>query len=121
MPRNRVETTKSPPRVMIEVTEHQFNTLKKFLPYGYQKQMFRAVIEDLVQMWEAFGDDFTRAMLAKNLTYKQFMNDYIERNYGDIRESKEPPIPRNDLGGTISLHEGNPSTEASEDSTKSGV
>lgn len=82
MPRHRTSETKAPPRIMVEVTEKQWDIFKKRLPYGFQKQIFKAIVEDLCLMWNEFGDDFTRAMLAKNLTYRQFMDDHMERNFG---------------------------------------
>ena len=115
MPRYRTEATKSPPRLMIEVTEDQWSTLKKYLPYGFQKQIFKAIIEDMVRMWGEFGDDFTRAMLAKNLTYQQFMDDYLERTHGYIKRSKEAQLPRDELGGTISTYQGDTTEEEDEE------
>jgi hypothetical protein len=115
MPRTRTTQAKSPPRLMIEVTEKQFTVFKEHLPYGFQKQMFTAIIEDMVRMWEEFGDDFTRAIISKNLTYRQFVEDYMERNYGNSRGPKNPLLPRNDLGGETGVYQGNQSVEKDEE------
>lgn len=120
MPRHRTEATKSPPRIMVEITERQWSVFKNHLPYGFQKQVFKAIIEDMVQMWEEFGDDFTRAIIAKNLTYRQFMQDYEERNYGYFKgseESRDKVILGHGLGGAITIPERDPSYEENQEST----
>jgi hypothetical protein len=115
MPRHRTTAAKAPPRLMIEVTEKQFNTFKERLPYGFQKQVFTAIIEDMVRMWDEFGDDFTRAIISKNLTYKQFVVDFVERNYGDSREPKNPPFSRNVLGRTDRIYQEHKDAEENEE------
>lgn len=119
MPRIRDhEKGKNPPRLGVTVTIEQWDTFKRHLPYGFQKQVFSAVIEDMCQMWREFGDDFTRALLAKNLTYRQFMNDYMERNYGNSRIPKEfSKVPQNDVGRKVRIYEGNPGFEEDENRT----
>lgn len=116
MPSSRNPTSKAPPRLLIEVTEEQFSTIKRFLPYGFQRQVFGAVIQDLVQMWDIYGDDFTKAMLAKNITYKQFMGDYLERHYGYSERSKDFSLSHNELGRTAKIYKGN--TSLKEDSER---
>jgi hypothetical protein len=100
---------------MIEVTPAQFDTFKRHLPYGFQKQVFSAIIQDMCQMWDEFGDEFTRAIIAKNLTYRQFMDDYMERTHGYTTGPKEPPFFRNVQGGTITVCEGDQGIEEDED------
>lgn len=123
MPRHRTDATKSPPRIMIEVTEEQFNTFKRHLPYGFQKQVFKAIVQDMCEMWEKFGDEFTRAIITKNLTYKQFMDDHIERNYRALRREDyhghtqgfaESAFPLAELGSATGTHETHPGLTESE-------
>lgn len=115
MPRTRTSKAKSPPRLMIEVTEKQFTVFKEHLPYGFQKQVFSAVIEDMVRMWEEFGNNFTRAIISKNLTYRQFVVDFMERNYGNSRGSENLVLSSDELGGEARVYQGNQSVEESED------
>jgi hypothetical protein len=112
MPRHRSPQTKSIPRIMLEVTEKQFSTFKQHLPYGFQKQLFAAIVEDMCRMWEEFGDDFTRAVIAKNISYRQFMDDYMERTYGNTpRFEREQSFPGTFLGRTTPTYQRNPSTQ----------
>jgi hypothetical protein len=118
MPRHRTSETKSPPRIMIEVTNDQWDNFKRHLPYGFQKQVFKAIIQDMCTMWDEFGDDFTRAILAKNLTYKQFMEDYQVRTYGYSKGFKDVPFFTTDPGGTTRVYQEDKSKEERKDALK---
>jgi hypothetical protein len=40
------------PRLSVETTEDQFNSLKKLIPFGIKKQLFAAIVDDLIQKLE---------------------------------------------------------------------
>lgn len=64
---------KSPPRLSIEITEEQEDKLKELIPYGLKKQIFQAMVDDLIVILE--GEDpykVAGAIINKNLKLEDF-------------------------------------------------
>lgn len=64
------------PRLTIEVTEYQYNIIKKHLEHGQLKQIFGVIIEDVVTMLEKYGMTFILALITRRIS----MRDYINGN-----------------------------------------
>jgi hypothetical protein len=64
-------------RLTIDITEHQYQMLRKHLEHGMQKKIFSIIIDDVILMFEVFGGYFVTAMLEKQITYKKMMENYF--------------------------------------------
>jgi len=80
------------PRLTIEVTPEQYNKLKSYLEYGLQRKVFSAIIDDMIDMLDEFGNTFIMALLHKQVTYRGFMVNYDTERPGN--ETVEPTNPR---------------------------
>jgi hypothetical protein len=40
------------PRLSVELTDEQYNKLSKFVPWGLQKHIFSAIVDDLLDIME---------------------------------------------------------------------
>ena len=43
------------PRLSIEINEKQANDLRNYIPFGLQGQIFRLIIDDLIELMERKG------------------------------------------------------------------
>ena len=46
------QPTQSAPRLSVEIERHQFDALQRLIPYGLKKQIFGAIVDDLISMLE---------------------------------------------------------------------
>jgi hypothetical protein len=80
MPPIRTPGTISRARLSIEVSEEVYWKVHKYLGFGMQKRLFGIVIDDMLRMFDEYGQHFLIAMLQKEISYKEFMEDYMEKN-----------------------------------------
>lgn len=72
--------TKSKPRITVEVSEGQYNALKRHLEHGMQRRVFSIIIDDVVRMLDEYGQHFIIALMQKEVSYRSFMERYSEKN-----------------------------------------
>jgi hypothetical protein len=94
--------TKSPrkaykPRLTIEVTEAQYNALKKHLGYGMQRRIFSILIEDIIDMLDKYGNKFIAALALRQVPYDYYMQSLAnasdevgDSQDGQVSGSKNP-------------------------------
>jgi hypothetical protein len=70
---------KAPKRIAVEVTQEQYETIKRNFEHGMQQRVLEVMIEDMCQLLEEYGQIFILAMLEKRLSYKQFMEKHLEK------------------------------------------
>lgn len=73
------EKKSSKPRITILVTQEQYDQLKLYLEYGFQKKVFSTIIDDVILMLNLYGHQFVLAMLKKQISYKFYMEKYLEK------------------------------------------
>ena len=57
----------SPPRLTVEITLKQRERLGRLIPWGAQKAVFSAVIDDLCDALEKAGPNFLGMLIARSL------------------------------------------------------
>ncbi len=75
-------TSSRPPhkyRLVVELTDEQYWTLKNNIDYGLQRKVFSIVIDDMIRMLNEYGQGFIIALLHKEISYKNFMKQYGEK------------------------------------------
>jgi len=62
-----ISSGKYRPRLSIEITEEQRLKLNKLIPWGVGRELFSAIIEDLIEVLEEHGEIIIAAMLSRKL------------------------------------------------------
>lgn len=62
-------------RLTVEISDEQYDVLKRHLEHGYMKRVFGALIEDCCIMLDEFGPAFVHAILSKRITHHSIMNE----------------------------------------------
>ena len=60
-------TEKYRPRLSIEITEEQATKLYRLVPWGVKRELFSAIIEDVIEVLETHGEIVIAAILARKL------------------------------------------------------
>jgi hypothetical protein len=63
---------KSPPRLVVEIDEKQFDELNKLIPWGVKGQIFRVIIDDLIRLLRTNPDVVVAAIVSKNFQLQDF-------------------------------------------------
>jgi len=70
-------------RLTLTIPEEQHAELKKYLEHGQIKQVFSTVVDDVLDMLREYGQHFVVAMLQRRISYKEYMQEYKDRNLKD--------------------------------------
>lgn len=62
-------------RITIEVTDEQYDVLKRHIEHGYMKRMFAALVDDVVVMLDEYGPMFVHAVLTKRVTHRGLLTE----------------------------------------------
>lgn len=65
-------------RLTVEITNEQYDVLKRHLEHGYMKRVFGALIQDVVVMLDEFGPQFVHAVLSKRITYRGVLEERVD-------------------------------------------
>ena len=60
------------PRLSVEITPEQSRSLTNLIPHGMIKPLFRALVDDVIEMTEKHGEMFLAAVIARQLKLKDF-------------------------------------------------
>jgi len=63
---------KSPPRLVVEIDEKQYDELNRLIPWGVKGQIFRIIIDDLIKLLRANPDAVIGAIVSKNFQLNDF-------------------------------------------------
>jgi len=59
------------PRLTVQITEQQFDGLRKHLEFGMQKLLFGVIIDDLLELFERYGPEkVIGALVEKAISLK---------------------------------------------------
>ena len=63
------------PRVVIEVTEEQFDKIRRYIPFGIRKSLFSVIIDSLIDAFEKTGGstDIIAAILSRSFGAEDFL------------------------------------------------
>jgi len=61
------------PRLTVEITQEQLDGLRKHLPWGTQKAVMGALIDELIYVCETHGTTFIAAILAGAIKPREIM------------------------------------------------
>jgi hypothetical protein len=75
------------PRLVVELTDKQHESLKKHLGYGMQRRVFSIIIEDVVDMLNKYGNQFLAAIVLRRPPYDTYMQDLLKQVDGDGHNS----------------------------------
>ena len=64
------------PRLVIECTQEQKNTISTHIEHGMQHKFFECIIEDVVELLSEFGYTFVIYILERRFTYRQALEEY---------------------------------------------
>ena len=73
----------SKPRLIVEITPRQQETLTKYLAYGERRRVFQAILKDIVVLLDEFGYDFVAFMLQREFSYRHLMEDYADKRFAN--------------------------------------
>jgi len=62
------------PRLSIEISQQQATALRQMFPWGTKNAAFNIIINDLIRMYEKFGNKFIGALIAESITLGEFLS-----------------------------------------------
>jgi len=62
----------NPPRLSIQISEEQNQALWRLIPWGVKNELFRVIVDDLIDLLEDHGEQVLVAILAKKLRLKDY-------------------------------------------------
>ena len=90
------------PRIVIECTQEQRNTLNTHIEHGMQRKVLSVILEDVISLLNEFGHLFVLFMLERRFTYREQVAIYAaQRLAGSTTEDVDEPA-------AVGLDTGNP-------------
>ncbi len=71
------------PRLSVEITTEQAESLRKLIPWGLKNQLFSIIIDDVVRLATSHGQHFIAAVLAKAVRLEEFTALEVPENDDD--------------------------------------
>ena len=59
------------PRLSVELTPEQYQKLSNLMPWGIQRHIFAAIVDDLIDLVESQGEMALAAILAKSISPRE--------------------------------------------------
>ena len=63
------------PRISVDLREEQADRLRELIPWGYMSRVYSLVIDDLIEIMEAGGENALAALLARRLKLGAYLRD----------------------------------------------
>ena len=64
------------PRLVIECTQEQKNTVSANIEHGMQHKFFEAIVEDITQLLDEFGYVFVLYIMERRFSYRDSLEEY---------------------------------------------
>ena len=63
------------PRLSVDLTEEQSKKLRQYLPWGLQRALFSAIIDDIISLYEiGMGDKVVQAIVTGLMKPSELLN-----------------------------------------------
>ena len=71
------------PRKSIDLTEKQFKKLQEYIPWGLSNELFRCIVEDLIELCEKHGPMVVAALVSRRVSAANVLKTLKEINSED--------------------------------------
>lgn len=80
-------------RLSIDLPRESHEKLKHNIPHGLLTVIFRAIVDDMCEMYDKYGQKFTVALMSGTISYEPLIRRFIEIHEADRTRN---PIRRDD-------------------------
>jgi len=68
----RTNQPKSPSRLVVELSDKQFDELGRLLPWGIKGQLFRIIVDDLIRLLKVNPDAVIGGLMTRQMSISDF-------------------------------------------------